>query len=111
MDGGDRDKLHYLATMLAPLVQSELAKNMGPLSNVFAQQFAQQVGPNLMRMLSAPVKVVRVVDGDKKEIATTIPQLLAELIDSILDLTDVMIEDDDEYDVEDLPQRRKRKKK
>jgi hypothetical protein len=66
---------------------------MGPLAQNLGARFAQQAGPAVMHMLATPVKVKRCNENGEDEVeATTIPQLLAELNDNILDLIDVMAE-------------------
>lgn len=99
----DLEKLRILAGTLGPMVLTELSRGMGPLAQNLGARFAQQAGPAIMHMLVTPVKVKRYNEnGDEEMETTTIPQLLAELNDNVLDLIDVMAEIG--------PTRRKKKK-
>ena len=96
MSPEDREKLQVLASSLAPLVMHELAKGLGPVAQNLGAHFSHQAGPAIMKMLITPVKVKRYDENDNlKEEMTTVPQLLAEINDNMLDLIDVIAESND----------------
>lgn len=96
---GDELKAEAVATILwnrlSPQFQQYLS---GPAGQMIAQSFARAAGPAIFSVLSQPVSVQRVDDSEDAAegafvtVKTTIPQLLAELNDNVLDLMEEVSE-------------------